>query len=101
MTWTTLPTFRFCSLAFVAIFDPWLSAIGYRLSGLPFQSFRSPHDLRELLRDLGLPSAIERPLQDGQHVAAGIGGILHRRAPRPVLGRRGLDQRAVELILHI
>src|SRR5437763_1665205 len=77
------------------------SACFVAMWSLSLESFRPTHDFGELLRDLPLSGAIERALQDVQHVTARVGGIFHRRAARAVLRGRRLDQRAVHLVLYI
>src|SRR5262249_28336908 len=80
ITCTTLP--MFCLGSFLVFVAMW---------SLSLESFRPTHDLRQFLRNLSLSSAIERALENGQHVAPRVGRVLHGRAPRAVLGGGGFD----------
>src|SRR5437762_11729736 len=98
MPWTTLPMLRFVAAAGCVTFSCALVAIWLHLS---FQRFRPPYDLRDLLGDLALTRPVVRPRQDVDHVAGRVGRVLHRRASRPMLGRRRLDEGPVHLVPHV
>src|SRR5216117_542523 len=98
MTWMTLPMLRFVAAAGCVTFSCALVAIWLHLS---FQRFRPAYDLRDLLGDLALTRPVVRPRQDVDHVAGRVGRVLHRRASRPMLGRRRLDEGPVHLVPHV
>src|SRR3954451_1259149 len=58
-------------------------------------------DFHDLLGDRGLALAIELQGEVLDDVARVLGRVAHRGHARPVLGRGGLQQRAVDRDLHV
>src|SRR5881397_810379 len=98
MTWTTLPTFCFGSPA--GFFGASLVRVAMCIP-LAFQRFRAPHDLRELLGDLGLARAVVGAPQRVEYLARVVRRVLHRGPLRTQEPRRRLDQRPVHLVPNV
>src|SRR5580765_1544960 len=58
-------------------------------------------DFEDLLRDLGLTCAVHREREVVDQLAGRLRGVAHRRHARALLGRGGLEQRAVDLRLEV
>src|SRR5688572_11753687 len=92
MTWTTRPMVlvAFAVAVVMCVFSS--SALERR---------GTADDLGDLLRDLRLAGAVVGATEQLQHVTGVVGGVLHRRASRGLLGRDGLDERAIDRIAHV
>src|SRR5687768_2640713 len=96
MTWTTLPTCTAVAVAAMSI------PVGVMMrSGVGSERFGTADDLGDLLGDLRLTCTIICAPEHVQHLSGVVGCVLHCGAPRALLTRGGLDQRAVHHVSHI
>src|SRR6185437_11794886 len=79
----------------------WFIQAGNRSRASALQRRGAAHDFSDLLRDLGLALAVEGPGQELDQLTGIVGGVFHRRAPRAVFRRRGLDQSLVDHVAHV
>src|SRR6266571_581599 len=85
MTWVILPFWRFVAVAMWSFPESLLERLG------------TAHDLHQLLRDVGLASAVVLEGERRDHLLGVLRGRLHRAHAGPVLGGRRLEEGAPDL----
>src|SRR5215213_10571835 len=78
-----------------------LASISYLLGRRLGQRLRARDDFHDLLRDLRLALAVHLQGEVLDEVGRVLGRVAHRGHARAVLGRRRLEQRAVDRDLHV